>query len=196
NPLLNPETIKTYEAVLEKYFSKNLHGSISGYYYKIRDLIDQTTDADGWIMFDNLDEVTARGVEMALDTKWDNGIRGRIAHSQVQTFNKTTRSSLANSPRHMVNFNLILPVIKDTLFAGIETKYTSKRKTLTSDHTNDSVVTNLTLTYENVIKRLELQVGIFNLFDEEYGHPGFAEHVQDVIEQDGRTVGVRLTYRF
>jgi hypothetical protein len=39
-------------------------------------------------------------------------------------------------------------------------------------------------------------VGIFNLFDEEYGHPGFAEHVQDIIEQDGRSVGARLTYRF
>jgi len=196
NPSLRPETIKTYEAVLEKYFNKNLRGSISGYYYKMRDLINQTTDTDGWIMFDNLDEVTARGIETALDTKWDNGIRGRAAYSHVQTWDKTTESTLANSPEHMINFNLILPIIKDTLFAGIETKYTSKRKTLTSDHTNDSVVTNLTLTYENVIKRLELQVGIFNLFDEEYGHPGFAEHVQDVIEQDGRTVGAKLTYRF
>ena len=196
NPSLKPETIKTYEAVLEKYINRNVRGSISGYYYKIRDLIDQTTDADGWILFDNLDEVTARGFETALDTKWDNGIRGRAAYSHVQTLNETTRSPLANSPKHMINFNLILPVIKDTLFAGIETKYTSKRKTLTSDHTDDSVVTNLTLTYENVIKKLELQVGIFNLFDEEYGHPGFAEHVQDVIDQDGRTVGVRLKYRF
>ncbi len=196
NPSLKPEIIKTYEAVLEKQFNKNLHGSISGYYYKMRDLINQTTDADGWIMFDNLDEVTARGVETALDVRLDNGIRGRAAYSHVETWDKTTESTLANSPKHMINLNLILPVIKDTLFAGIETKYTSKRKTLTSSHTDDAVVTNLTLTYENVIKRLELQVGIFNLFDEEYGHPGFAEHAQDVIDQDGRTAGVRLKYRF
>lgn len=196
NPSLKPETIKTYEAVLEKYFDRNFHGSISGYYYKIRDLIDQTTDTDGWIMFDNLDEVTAKGVETALDIKWVSGIRGRAAYSYVQTLDKTTRSSLANSPKHMVNLNLILPVIKDTLFAGIETKFTDTRKTLRGDRTDDAIVTNLTLTYENIVKRLELQVGVFNLFDEKYGYPGFAEHTQDIIEQDGRTVGVKLTYRF
>ncbi len=196
NPALKPETIKTYEVVLEKYFNKNLHGSISGYYYKMKDLIDQTVDTDGWIMFDNLSEVTARGIETALDGKWDNGVRGRVAYSHVQTFDKTNRSSLANSPKHMINFNLILPLIKDALFAGLETKYTSKRKTLAGHYAGDSIVTNLTLTYENVIKKLEVQMGIYNLFDEEYGHPGFEEHTQDVIDQDGRTLGVKLTYRF
>jgi outer membrane receptor protein involved in Fe transport len=196
NPSLKPETIKTYEAVLEKNFNKNLRGSISGYYYKMQDLIDQTTDADGWIYFDNLNEVTATGIETALDAKWDNGVRGRVAYSHVQTLDKTTRLPLANSPEHMINFNLILPLIKDTLFAGIEAKYTSKRRTLAGRHTDDAVLTNLTLTYDNVVKRLELQVGIFNLFDEKYGYPGFAEHAQDIIDQDGRTIGLKLTYRF
>jgi len=34
------------------------------------------------------------------------------------------------------------------------------------------------------------------LFDESYSDPGGAEHLQDKIEQDGRTFLVRLTCRF
>ena len=148
------------------------------------------------LQFQNLSEVTAKGLDVALDGKWDNGMRGRIGYSFVRTLDKTNRAILANSPKHMFNFNLIYPLIKEKLFAGIETKWTGKRKTLTSDYTDDAVITNLTLTYENVIKNMEVQVGIYNLFDEKYGHPGFAEHTQDIIYQNGRTIGVKLTYRF
>jgi outer membrane receptor protein involved in Fe transport len=96
----------------------------------------------------------------------------------------------------MVNLNLIYPLWPERLFAGIENKYTSKLKTLTGNHEDDAVVTNLTLSFENTAKNMEVQVGIYNLFDVEYGHPGFGEHVQDIIEQDGRTIGAKLTYRF
>jgi iron complex outermembrane receptor protein len=147
-------------------------------------------------MFDNLGEVTAKGIEVALDGKWQSGMRGKIGYSYVQTLDKTTRATLANSPKNMVNFNLIYPVVPRQLFAGFESKYISKRKTLSGDHENGSTVTNLTLTYENDAKKMEIQVGIYNLFDTEYGHPGFGEHAQDIIEQDGRTFGIRLTQRF
>ena len=198
NPNLKPEKIKTYELILEQRVNQNLNGSISAFYNTIENLIDQTTDpGDGLIQFQNLsEEVTAKGFEAALDGKWDNGMRGRIGYSFVRTLDKTNRASLANSPKHMFNFNLIYPLIKEKLFAGIETKWTGKRKTLTNDHIDDTVITNLTLTYENVIKNLEVQVGIYNLFDEKYGHPGFAEHTQDIIYQNGRSFGVRLSYRF
>ncbi len=42
----------------------------------------------------------------------------------------------------------------------------------------------------------EIAASVYNPFDADYAYPGFGEHVQDVIEQDGRTFGVRLTYRF
>jgi outer membrane receptor for ferrienterochelin and colicins len=46
------------------------------------------------------------------------------------------------------------------------------------------------------IEGLELSAGVSNLFDKEYGHPGFDEHIQDIIQQDGRTYWLKLTYRF
>ena len=197
NPNLNPETIKTYEVVLERTLNKNLRGTVTGFYNMLENLIGQTTDpSDGLIMSDNLGEVTAKGLEAALDGKWNNGMRGRIGYSFVQTRDKTTGETLANSPKNMVNFNLIYPLVPKELFAGFESKYIGERKTLTGNYEDGSVVTNLTLTYENAAKRMEIQVGVYNLFDVKYGHPGFGEHVQDIIDQDGRTFGIRLTQRF
>jgi iron complex outermembrane receptor protein len=197
NPQLNPETIKTYELVFERRLNKIYSGTVSGFYNKIEDLIDQTIDpGDGLLQFQNLSEVTAKGLEVALDGQWDNGMRGRIGYSFVRTLDKTTRATLANSPKHMINFNLIYPLLPEKLFVGVENKYMSKLKTLAGNHEDDALVTNLTLTFENDAKNMDVQVGIYNVLDVEYGHPGFGEHIQDIIEQDERTLGAKLIYRF
>ena len=48
----------------------------------------------------------------------------------------------------------------------------------------------------DMLKNLDVQLGLYNLFDVAYEHPGFIEHQQDMLEQDGRTFAVKLTYRF
>jgi outer membrane receptor for ferrienterochelin and colicin len=69
-------------------------------------------------------------------------------------------------------------------------------KTLADHYADNFWITNLTMTYENLVKGLELSASVYNLFDVDYGHPGGGEHVQDIIEQDGRSFRVKLTYRF
>lgn len=197
NPDLQPETIKTYEGVVEHRFGQHWKGTLSGFYYRMEDLIDQVTDpGDGLIQFQNTSQVTANGVEVGLEGKWENGTRTRISYAGVQTLDKMTRSGLANSPRHLVNLNVIYPLVKDRLFAGIDNKYTSRRRTLDGAWADDAFITNLTLTYVTARKNLDVQLGLYNLFDVTYDHPAFNEHVQDMIEQDGRTWAVKLTYRF
>jgi iron complex outermembrane receptor protein len=197
NPELKPETIKTYEVVFENRFNNHWKATASGFYYQMDDLIDQVVDPDDDLMqYQNISQVTARGVELGLEGKWENGLRGRVGYSYVSTLDKSTRSSLANSPSHMVNFNLIYPLIEKRLFAGIDTKYSGKRKTLSGRHADDAIVTNLALTYVDAVKNLDVQVGVYNLFDVTYDHPGFIEHEQDTLEQDGRTWALKLTYRF
>ena len=41
-----------------------------------------------------------------------------------------------------------------------------------------------------------VSLGIFNLFDRRYGDPGSAEHLQEVIPQDGRNYRVQVRYEF
>lgn len=197
NPDLEPETIKTYEVVYENRFNKHWKATASGFYYQMEDLIDQVFDPDDSLTQpQNVSQVTAKGVEIGLEGKWENGLRGRISYSGVSTQDESTDSGLANSPQHMVTLNMIYPFIEEKLFAGIDTKYMSKRKTLSGGYTGDAVITNLTLTYNDMLKNMDVQLGLYNLFDVSYEHPGFLEHTQNTLEQDGRTFGVRLNYQF
>jgi outer membrane receptor protein involved in Fe transport len=41
-----------------------------------------------------------------------------------------------------------------------------------------------------------VSLGIRNLFDQRYSHPASARNWQNVLEQDGRNVRVKLEYRF
>lgn len=194
---LDPETIETYEMVLERAFTSSLAATLSGFYYTMDDLIDQSIDPDdGLLVFKNLDQVKATGAEVALHGRWTSGWRARTSYSYVHAEDTETGDSLVNSPRHLAKFNLIVPVVKETLFAGLEVQYNGKSKTLADEYADDFVLTNLALTYTNRSKRLEIAAGLYNLFDVDYAYPGFGEHTQDTIEQDGRTFRIKLTYRF
>lgn len=197
NPDLKPETINTYELVYEQYIGGYLRGTASAFYYKIDDLITLTTDPlDNLLVFKNIDEVEAKGVEFALEGKWESGLKGKISYAFQETKDKKAGEMLTNSPRHLAKVNLIMPIIKEKLFVGMEEQYTSKRKTLAGDFTDDFFITNLTLFSQNLLKNLEASATVYNLFDKKYGDPGSEEHVQDIIEQDGRNFRFKLTYKF
>ena len=194
---LDPETIETYEIVLERVLTPHWSATASGFHYVMDDLIAQYLDPDdALLVFRNLDTVEAQGVELTLSGRWNNGLRARTSYAYVEAENEATGATLVNSPRHLAKFNLSAPVLAETLFAGLEVQYNSKSKTLADDYTDDFVLTNLTLTYSGPSKRLEIAAGLYNLFDVEYAHPAFGEHTQDVIEQDGRAFRIKLTYRF
>lgn len=194
---LDAESITTYEAILERQLNRTFRATVGGFHYAMEDLISQYTDpADGLLVFRNLDEAEATGLELALYGRWDSGLQSRISYSRVQAEDGATGATLVNSPKHLAKLNLIAPLVPQRLFAGVEVLYDSKSKTLGGHHTDDVVLTNLTLTYTNASRRMEIAASVYNLFDVEYAHPGFGEHAQDEIEQDGRTFRVGLTYRF
>ena len=60
---LDPESIKTYEIVLEQKLGDSLRGSASLYHNEIEDLISLTTDpTDGLFVFKNVDEIKSQGL--------------------------------------------------------------------------------------------------------------------------------------
>ena len=89
-----------------------------------------------------------------------------------------------------------MPLIKEKLFAGIETQYISTRRTLAGNDADAFGRVNLTLSSTKLLKGLEASASVYNLFDKKYGDPGSGEHLQDVIEQDGRSFRLQLTYGF
>ena len=95
-----------------------------------------------------------------------------------------------------MKLNLIAPLVREQLFAGVELQYTSKRKTLAGSYAGGFYVTNLTFFSQNLLKGLEISGSVYNLFNKKYGDPGGEEHVQDILQQDGRTFRIKVTYLF
>lgn len=197
NPGLEPETITTYELIVEQYLGEHLRGTAAAFAYKLDNLITFHTDPkDGVRVFDNVEEITAHGLELELEGKWASGLMGRLSYTYQETKNEQTGRRLTNAPRHLAKFNLSVPLYQDKLFSGLEMQYTSARKTRAGGEAKGFLVTNLTLFSQHVLKGLEVSASIYNLFDVHYGDPGSEEHRQEVIPQDGRAFRLKLTYGF
>jgi outer membrane receptor protein involved in Fe transport len=197
NPDLNPETIRTYEAVLEQDLPLKSRLSLSAFYYRIDDLISQTVDPnDGLTVFENLDRAETKGLEIDWETRPRRGWMARTSYTFQQAENVETRKWLSNSPRHLAKVNLIAPLYEDKLFGGFEVQYYGDMNTVTGNRVDDYWVANLTLYSQRILRGLECSASIYNLFDTRFDHPATIDHIQSVIPQDGITFRLKLTYRF
>lgn len=199
NPGLKPEKIKTYELVYEQYLGTRVRTSFSGFFYRIDNLISSVTDTvDGMSLFLNADRTEARGAEVELEGTWPGGVQGRVSCTLQKTKDARTGEVLTNSPRRLAKANLAVPLVRDALFADPELQYASRRKTVGGAYADAFTVVNLTLLARIPSRGLDASFTVYNVFDERYGDPGAGppQHAQDVIEQDGRTFRIKLTYSF
>ncbi|MCX7965824.1 MAG: TonB-dependent receptor [Syntrophorhabdaceae bacterium] len=196
NPDLHSERIHTYEFVIEQFF-KNYRFVVSGFYYRIDNLITQVIDpSDGLMVFKNLDDIEAKGIEFEAIAKWKQNIEAKLNYTYQEAKNKDTGRLLVNSPRHLIKSNFYVPIINKKFSSGLEFLYSGKRKTLGGRYAGGALLTNLNLLSEDIIKGLNVSATIYNLMDKKYGYPGAGEHIQQVIEQDGRSFRLKLTYTF
>ncbi len=197
SPFLKPETIGTYELVIEQYLPKNLLLSASVYHSDIRDLISQRLDpADGLLTFQNVDRVESTGVELELEGHYSHGLSVRASYALQHAEDGRTGRDLNNSPRHMAKLNLSLPLYRDLLNAGLELQYLSALQTLDGLHTSGFLLANMTILSTAVLPHLEVSLSIYNLFNHAYSYPGSTGNVEDVIPQDGRSLQAKGTYKF
>ena len=197
NPDLKPETINTYELVLEQYLGHHLRGSASAYYYEIDKLISQVLDqSDGLLVYQNTNKINARGVELTVEGKWPSGWDGRVSYAIQEARDNASDRLLTNSPQHLVKGNLIIPLFQDKVFASLETRYMSSRLTLSGNNAKSVFLTNVTLFTQQLLPGWEFSAQVNNLFDYHYSDPTAGQHIQDVILQDGRTYWLKLKYRF
>jgi outer membrane receptor protein involved in Fe transport len=180
-----------------------VRSSLSGFYNEMNHLI---VFDDG--IYTNFNAKT-KGAELALEGTAPNGIRGRASYSFQNTKDDTVAWQVPDSPRQMVKCNLSVPLVRDKLFAGVEFQYTSSRLSLhnTTDASGEPItlqgenaggygIINLTLFSRKLIKNVEFSATLYNLLDHRYADPASDFHVQDIIEQDGRSFRVKLTCRF
>lgn len=205
NQNIAPERITTYEAVLEQSLTANLRASATAYHYQIKGLISQVTlpgvdgivgTADDQLQYQNVDSIKANGLELTLEGKWPSGVEGRLSYALQKATEDSTNMRLSNSPQSLAKLNVIVPLFSDKVFGGLESRYTSRRNTLAGNQAKEVFLTNLSLFSQKLIKGWELSGQASNLFNYHYGDPGAGDHVQDTIEQNGRTFWVKLKYRY
>jgi iron complex outermembrane receptor protein len=197
NPDLKPEKIRTSEIVYEQYFGHGLRTTVDGYYYTIDDLINQTLDPSGRLVFQNIEEVEARGLEFELEKRWAGGASGRLNYALQRATNSRTGDVLTNSPEQLAQLNVMVPFLTERLFAGLEEQYTSRRKTDSGKYIGDIWLTNLTLLGRNATRTVEVSVSVYNLLNTNVSDPATPDLAPlNAVCQDGRTVRVKLTYAF
>ncbi len=195
NPGLDPETIRTYELVLEKYV-KDFRLCLSGFYYDVENLISQQSDPAGLMVFVNTGRAEGKGIQFEMERNWRGGFSGRFSYSFQEVSSNRDGVEFANFPKHLVKLNVFSPVIRNWLGAGMEVQYASAQKNLNGTRDGGYTLVNATLLSEKIFKDLDLSFSVYNLFDKKYSNPGSREHVQSDIEQDGRTFRLKATYRF
>lgn len=195
-PPLNAETIDTYELVYERYIGTQYRIGISAYNYAIDGLIAQAATPDEVTYFDNLDDVSAKGIELEAEGKFESKALVRGSYALQRAKDDITSQELSSSPRHLAKLNLSVPLFNDAFTTSVEMQYHGRAQTLDGEDVNDFLITNFTLLTKGFAEGLEVSMSIYNAFDSTHGFPGSEDHLQSVLLQNGRTLRARVVYEF
>jgi outer membrane receptor for ferrienterochelin and colicins len=197
NLQLKPETIRSAEGVVEQGLGP--HFTLSGSVFRnwISDLISlEMNPADNLFEYQNSGKANATGVEIEFDGHSANGLQGRASYSYTRVEDPVTHEIFSNSPQHLGKLNVIVPVVRQRLFASLDAQYTSSRQTLAGNAVSGFAVFSVTGLGHTLGKRLDVSASVYNIFDKKYFDPGRPEDPEDSIQQDGRNFRVKLTARF
>jgi iron complex outermembrane receptor protein len=139
--------------------------------------------------------VEATGVELSADKTWSWGgrLRGSLSYQDVAY---ASGAGLDNSPQLLGKLNFSGPLFVTGLRFGYELQYSSERQAIDGSDLSGYWLSNLHLSADTWTRGLEVSLGLYNLFDAHYDHPGSDINWQNALEQDGRSARLKLTYRF
>lgn len=203
---LRPESIDTHEFVWERYFNDRLRTAVSTYWYKADQLLSLTLDDTAFlgVTFVNQGEVRAKGLELEAQLRLRGESRALVSYAVQRTADRETQDELPNSPMHMAKARISLPGPFNRSFISFEAQYLSSRATLPRPDANGEMhvgavpaATAMNVTLVQPLGRSwELTGGVRNLFDAKNLDPVSDQHVQEAIEQNGRTARIGVTWKF
>ena len=193
---LKPETIHSYELNYDQVLNSHFKLGTSLFYYEVEDLISFGLDSNGNSTFGNLAGATSRGGEIELEGHWAKGWRARLSYTYADASDSTTGQRLSNSPEHLAKFNLTAPLWREKIFATFEILGMSDRTTVQGNEADGYWLANFTLFSRDIAKGLDLTASLYNVFDKKYGDPVGSDFPEALVQQNGRSFRVKLTYRF
>ena len=193
---LGGETVDTYELVADHRLASGTSLRTSLYRWRLRDIIELTSDPlSGLTQYRSGEPLEARGVEVSMARHWSSGIRlrGSISYQHVAY---KDGGVLENSPRWLGRLNVVYPLPWHGLRLGYEYRVESSRRTLDGTSLGGYSLSHLNLGAEGWIRGVDLSLGIRNLFDRRYRHPAADSNWQDAFVQDGRSILLKMDFRF
>jgi iron complex outermembrane receptor protein len=195
-PNIRPETIKSYELIYEQELTEQIRSTASVFYNEMKDLITFVNPPGSYV---NSSSASVKGTELGLDGYWADGVRGRLSYTYQSSRDDVTRTTLSDSPKHMVKASVSVPVFRKNIFAGLEVLYMSERTSQAATPIGSHAVVNFTLFSQHLLKGLDLSASVYNVFDNRFSDPARAlihSPGQNEIERDGRSFRFKLTYAF
>ena len=198
---LKREQVETMEIVFEQKITRNFHGSLNLFSNKVKDLIDKVTIEEDVLEYQNVSEISAMGLEAEL--RWNAAkIKGYASYSFQKSKYKDNEDKLTNSPVHLVKSGINFPITK-YLTLGIENYFESNRLTVYDTFSDPFWISNINLNIDpflnsnsDFLKGINLAAKVNNVFGATYGLPGGFEHIQNLINQNGRNYSLRLSFKF
>jgi outer membrane receptor for ferrienterochelin and colicins len=197
NLKLQPEHIQSLEARIDQGLGRYFQLSSGIYRNRIDDLITLVAVPEGQFQYQNTGSANAAGIDIEFSGRTSNGLQGKASFDYVHAYNDIAgHPALDNSPRQMGKLNFNLPLVGQSLSAGVEGQFLGRRLTLLQNSLGSYQVFNFTLLGHTLGKHLDVAASVFNLLDKTYFDPGRPEDPEDAIQQDGRSIRIKITGRF
>jgi len=196
NPRLTPEICDTYELVWEHQYHDGWRTSAGPYLWEMAHAMQSVTDASGAAQTQNGGTAQAYGFEAEVQKKWDSGARLRAYGTVTRAADQA--GTLAQSPAWILGTAVAIPIINKRTFLALDPQIVGPQKSDLGDYVGPTFITNIVLTSRNVVKNLDLQAGLYNIFGNyaRLPHTSAADQVQPTENYPHMQLMLSATYRF
>lgn len=183
NPELKPENVESTDILVRNQF-ENGSVEVSIYDSEIENLIDWAPNAQGVWQPENIDNATAKGVDLTVSLQ-TGALSHSLAAGYVDTEDKATGKQLRRRPKVTATYTLGYQL--DEVTANLTLDYRGNSQG-SSERLSSALLTNLSLSYD-ITNELSVTGKVNNLFDKDYV---VAEH----YFTDGVNYQIAATYTF
>jgi len=202
NSNLNPEKIKTYEAGVTARLKRHFTVDLNYFHNDIEDLIvwGPPIFPGGPALYINAGAAEVDGVELILSGNYSYNDFWKLTYT-YQNPEDGDGNSLPDVPKHRATASINIG-LNDYLTAHTDVLWTGSRQRQSGDsraEVDSHTVVNMALTVENFYKNFEIQLSVFNIFDQDYRDPdtsGAAGLIPNDFPREGRTIWGELRYTF
>jgi iron complex outermembrane receptor protein len=176
NPELEPETLVSYEAGVDHFFTDNLSLGLTFYHSDGKDFVGRRYLDATTMVYDNISEVQMRGIEAVLkysiNEKWSAWVNYTYNESTIEkdpTAPETEGDYLPYVPKNKGNFRITYDN-PDLFTASCTVKYVGKRYSNVPNEDGKALDDYTTMDLylaRNIMKNLKLYLACQDVFDEQ-----------------------------